>query len=117
LLSNFAFNLNLRRYASEATKDLPNVRDALNDRNSTTTFFAPTDDCIQKFSEWAGSLHSFSDCLLKVHLHLTVYSYQCIQWARVLHSVPDCLLIVRQCTRARGFHSSTSQVNLSRFCH
>jgi hypothetical protein len=36
----------------EAMSDLPIVRTALNARNETDTFFAPTDAAIESFTRW-----------------------------------------------------------------
>ena len=54
LLSTSAVIFNLSRYTE--------VREALSDRDATDTFFAPNENCIQDFSNWA---RTFPDCLLK----------------------------------------------------
>ena len=39
---------------SDAISDLPVVRDALDAKNETDTFFAPSNDAIEGFTSWAG---------------------------------------------------------------
>ena len=38
----------------EAIKDLPRIRDALNNETATDTFFAPSNEAIQSFTAWGG---------------------------------------------------------------
>ena len=38
----------------EAIKDLPRIRDALNNETATDTFFAPSNEAIQSFAAWGG---------------------------------------------------------------
>ena len=41
--------------AEEAIKDLPRIRDALNNETATDTFFAPSNEAIQSFAAWEGT--------------------------------------------------------------
>jgi hypothetical protein len=38
----------------EAIQDLPKIRDALNNRTATDTFFAPSNAAIESFTKWGG---------------------------------------------------------------
>lgn len=39
---------------AEAIADLPRIRDALNNRTATDTFFAPSNKAIESFTKWGG---------------------------------------------------------------
>ena len=81
---------------SDATRDLPVVREALSARDERDTFFAPTNEAIASFSEWSGF-----DTLERTLVELLGD----VRWKRYLiayHAVPDRALTVEDMRELRG---------------
>lgn len=81
---------------SDATRDLPVVREALSARDERDTFFAPTNEAIASFSEWSGF-----DTLERTLVELL----DDVRWKRYLiayHAVPDRALTVEDMRELRG---------------